>query len=55
VTGVCEGERGRTPGMGAIRNSSQLYAGSFSGKRNEVAQNVGKVKRIKAEGHLVCK
>lgn len=47
------GGRGRTPGMGAIWNSSQLYAGSISGKRNDVAQNVGKVKRIKAEGHLV--
>jgi hypothetical protein len=36
--------------MGVIPECSWLHVGSTSGKRNEVAQNVGKVKHIKAEG-----
>jgi hypothetical protein len=37
--------------MGVIRNSSRLYAGNITGKRNVVAWNVGKVNRAQAEGH----
>jgi hypothetical protein len=46
---LATGEGGR--GMGVIRNSSRLYAGSITGKRNVVAWNVGKVNRVQAEGH----
>lgn len=45
--GTGEGARG----MGVIRNSNRLYAGSITGKRNVVAWNVGKVNRVQAEGH----
>jgi hypothetical protein len=45
--GTGEGVRG----MGVIRNFSRLYAGGFTGKRNVVAWNVGKVNRVQAEGH----